>query len=83
MDEAEVHQKHAFDINAHAAGLLAEMCAKNDISIIHISTDYVFDGISKIPYKETDETSPLTIYGKSKLLGRATSLSKSSRIMYY
>lgn len=40
-----------------------------DVQLIHISTDYVFDGTVKQPYKETDDTCPINIYGKSKLKG--------------
>ena len=47
----------------------AKICEKNNTQLIHISTDYVFDGTANQPYKETDQTNPVSIYGKSKLQG--------------
>ena len=69
VDKAESEKKLAFLINADAVGTLARVCNKNNTQLIHISTDYVFDGTSKQPYKETDNTCPVSIYGQSKLKG--------------
>lgn len=65
VDKAETEQEMAFKVNALAPLYLAKY-GKN---IIHISTDYVFDGKSHKPYKEEDQTTPLSIYGKTKREG--------------
>lgn len=69
VDKAETEKEQAFSINAIAAGKLAEICTQYNVLLIHISTDYVFNGFSVRPYMETDETSPLNYYGASKLSG--------------
>ena len=69
VDKAETEKETAFLINADAVAVLAKICFKNQTQLIHISTDYVFDGTSKQPYKETDNTSPASVYGQSKLQG--------------
>jgi dTDP-4-dehydrorhamnose reductase len=66
---AEKEEKKCFKVNAKAVGYLAKACKKHNCILIHISTDYVFDGSKKKPYKETDLPNPLNIYGKSKLAG--------------
>lgn len=67
--EAEKQPKLAYEINAEAIKTIANACKINDTILIHISTDYVFNGESKIPYLETDITDPINEYGKSKLKG--------------
>lgn len=69
VDKAEKDAAQAFAINATGAGALAEAAARIGAPIIHVSTDYVFDGTSTSPYRETDPTSPLGVYGASKLAG--------------
>lgn len=69
VDEAEKNPEIAFQVNAEAVAHLAKCCEEWNTKLIHISTDYVFDGKATIPYKETDVPSPQTIYGKSKLAG--------------
>ena len=69
VDKAESEPEHAFLINATAVATLAKVCKKNNTQLIHISTDYVFDGTASKPYKETDQTNPVSVYGKSKLQG--------------
>lgn len=69
VDLAEGEAKKAFSINAEAVEHLAKMCAKYNCKLIHISTDYVFDGKKKSPYLETDLTGPINAYGASKLAG--------------
>jgi len=69
VDLAENDHDSAFAVNANGAGLLAAICNENNIPLIHISTDYVFSGNSKTPYKEEDKASPINIYGLSKYRG--------------
>lgn len=69
VDQAEKETEAAFQINAEGAKNLADICAENDTTLIHISTDYVFDGEKESPYVETDATNPINVYGASKLKG--------------
>ncbi|MGB2081456.1 MAG: SDR family oxidoreductase, partial [Psychrobacter sp.] len=69
VDKAESEADKANAINHLAVKHLAEVAKKHDIAMIHISTDYVFDGDSKQAYKETDITHPNNVYGKTKRLG--------------
>lgn len=69
VDRAEQEAELAGQINATAPGLLATVCQSLAIPMIHFSTDYVFDGSQQRPWKETDETGPLNVYGQSKLSG--------------
>lgn len=69
VDQAEIETQKAYEINSHSVTNMAEACKKNDSIFIHLSTDYVFDGKLKVPYKESAHTKPLNIYGKSKLFG--------------
>ncbi len=74
VDKAETEKEKAFLINADAVGNLAKICNHYKAQLIHISTDYVFDGTARQPYKETDDTSPISIYGQSKLKGEQLAL---------
>src|SRR5579863_4394571 len=69
VDKAETEKETAFEINGDAPGYLAHACRKTNTRLIHISTDYVFDGNSATPIKETDPTGPINTYGASKLEG--------------
>lgn len=69
VDKAETEKEKAFLINADAAGFLALTCNDHQAKLIHISTDYVYDGTSKKPLKEEDAVAPLNVYGWSKLKG--------------
>ena len=69
VEKAENEPKRAFAINADAVRNLADMCKKNDVVLLHTSTDYVFDGKKNAPYVETDATNPRNVYGASKLQG--------------
>lgn len=69
VDRAESERDLAFAVNAHAAATLAGETARHGIPLIHISTDYVFDGRKQMPYVESDSTAPLNVYGQSKLAG--------------
>jgi len=69
VDKAESDRETAFMVNATAPGVLANLCADLDIPLLHISTDYVFDGSATLPYTEHSATGPLGVYGESKLEG--------------
>jgi len=69
VDRAENDAEVAFAVNRDGALHLAQACAGNGIPLIHISTDYVFDGRKSKPYTEADLASPLGVYGKSKFAG--------------
>ena len=69
VDKAEEEKHLAHDINATAMATLAELCKTTNTKLIHISTDYVFDGTSKHPLKESDPVNPVNEYGRSKLSG--------------
>lgn len=69
VDKAESDEATAMLINGTAVGILAQACEKHQAQLFHISTDYVFDGTAAGPYKPTDQTNPVSAYGRSKLLG--------------
>lgn len=69
VDKAESDPDTAFAVNRDGPAHLAEACAARGIALIHISTDYVFDGSQERGYRESDPVAPLGIYGKSKLAG--------------
>jgi dTDP-4-dehydrorhamnose reductase len=77
VDLAEKERDQAFLINGESVGKLAAECAKYRVRLIHISTDYVFDGASAGPLKEDDKTSPINTYGASKLLGEELAISNN------
>jgi dTDP-4-dehydrorhamnose reductase len=66
VDKAESEPDAAFAVNRDGPAHLASLCHEKGIPLIHISTDYVFDGTKKAPYRETDPVSPLGVYGRSK-----------------
>ncbi|WP_417859725.1 dTDP-4-dehydrorhamnose reductase [Winogradskyella sediminis] len=69
VEGAETNIQDAFLINAGGALNIAEACANNQVKLIHISTDYVFNGKKQSPYTEVDSTDPINQYGKSKYQG--------------
>jgi dTDP-4-dehydrorhamnose reductase len=71
VDEAEGNPERAFALNRDGARQLAEEAARRGAPVIHLSTDYVFDGLKAAPYVETDVPDPQTVYGRSKLEGEA------------
>ena len=75
VDKAENYQEEADMINHIAVKKIAEIAKSNNIKLIHISTDFVFDGLKHKPYSESDACSPLNIYGKTKLEGENAILS--------
>jgi len=77
VDKAETDREMAFLVNAVATGVLATVCKELQTKFIHISTDYVFDGQSPVPYTEEDKTDPINIYGSSKLQGEELCMEKN------
>jgi len=69
VDKAESEPEIAYQINTLAPEVLADKAAELDIPLVHFSTDYVFDGLKKEPYIETDLTNPQSVYGKTKCEG--------------
>jgi len=69
VDKAEAERDLAFAVNAAAPGILAEEAKRAGALLVHYSTDYVFDGTKGSPYTEADPTSPINVYGESKLAG--------------
>ena len=79
VDKAETEEALAHKVNASGAGELAAVCARAGASLIHISTDYVFDGAGKRAYVESDSTAPINAYGRSKLAGEIAVAAASPR----
>ncbi len=69
VDLAELHKKKAKLINSDSLKILSNYCFKNNIFLIHFSTDYVYSGIGTVPWKETFKCHPVNFYGYSKYLG--------------
>ena len=71
VDKAEEERQATDRINHLAVANIANICNQLDCWLIHVSTDYVFDGNSEVPYKEDNPTNPQGVYGDSKLKGEA------------
>jgi len=79
VDTAEDDVEAAYRANRDGPGALAQLCASAGVPLIHISTDYVFDGAKGAPYVETDATAPTGVYGASKLAGEQDVLAAGGR----
>ena len=79
VDRCETHPEEAFQLNAEAPRLLAEICAMKGAKLVHISTDYVFDGEKREPYTEDDAAEPISVYGRSKRAGEERVLEVSDQ----
>lgn len=75
VDKAESEPELARAVNAEGAAALARASAALDLPLLHISTDYVFDGAADRPYRESDPVAPLGVYGRTKLAGEQAVLS--------
>ena len=71
VDRAESDPEAAFSVNRDGAAHLADACARLGVPLVHLSTDYVFDGTKGTPYAPDDPVSPLSVYGASKAAGEA------------
>ncbi|MEM6898884.1 MAG: dTDP-4-dehydrorhamnose reductase [Pseudomonadota bacterium] len=69
VDDAQNVQSQAFDVNARGAAVVAQACREAGSALIHVSTDYVFNGQAGRPYVESDMTAPLNVYGRTKCFG--------------
>jgi dTDP-4-dehydrorhamnose reductase len=69
VDKAESEPEQAFTVNAAAPGVMARWCGQSGSRLVHVSTDFVFDGRQSTPYRPQDPTQPLNVYGASKLKG--------------
>jgi len=78
VDKAEVESKLANTINYKAVDIISRWTSYNNKNLIHVSTDYVFDGLSNIPYSEKSKTKPVNEYGSSKLKGEIACLKNDS-----
>lgn len=79
VDKAEEEQEAAYAVNKEGPSNLADACNQQNIPILHISTDFVFDGNKSGPYMETDDCNPLSIYGTSKWDGEMEVALKCSK----
>ena len=69
VDGCEENKQHAYDVNAEGVRNLALACKQSGSVLVHISTDYVFNGKNDRPWVEDDKTGPISVYGKTKLEG--------------
>lgn len=77
VDKAETEKELAFRVNHLAIELIAKYAAQNNVSLIHVSTDYVFDGSSSTALNEDSVTNPINVYGESKLAGEIACLKEN------
>jgi dTDP-4-dehydrorhamnose reductase len=83
VDRAESEPELAYAINAEAVGVMGEEAREIGAGVIHFSTDYVFDGFARAPYRETDATGPVSVYGASKLAGeQALAHSRAGHLIF-
>jgi dTDP-4-dehydrorhamnose reductase len=79
VDKAEEEREKAYSINADGVNNIARVAKNSGASLVHVSTDYVFDGEKNDPYLENDETNPLGVYGQSKREGEERIISAMER----
>jgi dTDP-4-dehydrorhamnose reductase len=79
VDRAETERDAAFAINANAPSVLAEAAQRCGAWLVHYSTDYVFDGSGERPWRESDPTAPISVYGSSKLAGERAVVQRCER----
>ena len=79
VDACEGHSREAFQINAEAPSRIAQYCSERRARLVHVSTDYVFDGLLQRPYHEEDAPAPVSVYGASKKAGEDGVLAAGER----
>jgi len=83
VDRAEDERAQAFALNAEAVGVLGDVCDAIGATLVHFSTDYVFDGRRSTPYAEDDAPGPLSVYAESKLEGERRALANGRRAFVF
>lgn len=83
VDLAEEEPDRAYLVNAEAVGLMAKEAKRQNAWMVHYSTDYVFDGLKKTPYREDDHTRPLSVYGRSKRAGEELTTANTPRHLIF
>lgn len=73
VENCEKEPQHAYDVNARGAQNLSIVARELAAKLVHVSTDYVFNGSKKTPYVESDPAAPLNVYGSTKLAGKLSS----------
>lgn len=81
VDRCESEHALAWRVNAEAPGHLARLCRENGVRLVHVSTDYVFDGQARSPYGEDSKTAPRSAYGRSKLEGERRVLASAGEVL--
>lgn len=81
VDKAETEREQAFAVNATGTANLATAAAASGARLIHISTDFVFDGAKSSPYRPEDQANPLNVYGAGKLAGELTALERCPGVL--
>lgn len=81
VDRAETDPEAAFAVNGAGPGNLAASCRRHAASLVHFSTNFVFDGVGTEPYVESDEPAPLSVYGRSKLAGERAVLEVGTHVL--
>ncbi len=83
VDQAEKEEAEAFRVNGDGPGVLARAAEEHGARLIHISTDYVFDGTKSTPYTEQDQPCPVSVYGKSKRVGEQQVMEATDRSVIF